>query len=475
VSAPEAAAVGARHTVVIGGGVAGIAAALDCAEGGAAVTLVEVRPRLGGAAYSFDRDGMQIDNGQHVFLRCCSAYRELLARLGSDAGVFLQPRLDIPVLRPRGAATRLARTALPAPAHLAGALMQYRAVSVRERLRAGFAAAALARVDERDDRVDEQSFGAWLAAHGQSERAISNLWDLVALPTLNVRAAEASLALAAFVFKTGLLGAADAGDIGFHVRPLSEVIGEPALGALQAAGVKVLLGRRARKVEARDAEVHVVLDDASELAAETAIVAVPHRRAAELLPDRLADVAGRLRALGTSPIVNVHVIYDRPVAQIGFAAGVETPVQYVFDRSAAVGLPAGRYLAVSLSGADQEMEMDVERLRERFLPALAELFPDARAAKVERVLVTREHAATFRAVPGSGALRPPCRTAVPGLMLAGAYTDTGWPATLEGAVRSGRDAARAALAVMGLRAPPSVRATPPASRTSGGSAVGAHA
>jgi uncharacterized protein with NAD-binding domain and iron-sulfur cluster len=133
------------------------------------------------------------------------------------------------------------------------------------------------------------------------------------------------------------------------------------------------------------------------------------------------------------------------VSELSFAAGVDTPVQYVFDRGEAAGLEAGRYLAVSLSGAAQDMLLTPDALRERYLPALAALFPRARAARVERFLVTREHAATFRAAPGVAALRPSSRTSVPGLVLAGAFTDTGWPATLEGAVLSGHAAAHEAL------------------------------
>ena len=161
-------------------------------------------------------------------------------------------------------------------------------------------------------------------------------------------------------------------------------------------------------------------------------------------------MAARAAGLGDSPIVNLHVVYDRRVCELPFAAGVGTPVQYVFDRSEAGGVGEGcQYLAVSLSGADREMGMSVDALRERYLPALAEIFPRARAARVERFLATREHAATFRAQPGAGALRGSPATAVPGLVLAGAWTDTGWPATLEGAVLSGHAAAREALGAVG--------------------------
>jgi hydroxysqualene dehydroxylase len=458
----------ARRVVVIGGGLSGIAAALDCAAAGASVTLVEVRRRLGGAAYSFARDGLQMDNGQHVFLRCCVAYRALLARLGSEQLTSVQPRLEIPVLAPGSEPTVLRRGSLPAPAHLAGALARYSHLSLSERLGAVRAALGLMRLDPSDQALDLVSFGDWLARHGQGPRAVGALWDLIALPTLNLPAAEASLALAAFVFRTGLLSGADAGDIGFHQGTLGETLGAPAERALRDAGVEVRLGWRAERLarsatglevhgrgarnpvdagEPVDAVVEAAGEDSQaldELSAEAAVVALPHARAATLLEPLLGEPARALRGLGSSPIVNLHVVYDRPVCDERFAAGVGTPVQYLFDRTAAAGAPAGcQYLAVSLSGAEREMGMSVDRLRERYLPALEELLPRARQANVELFVATREHAATFRAAPGTRALRPGPVTSVPGLVLAGAWTATGWPATLEGAVLSGHAAAEA--------------------------------
>ncbi len=447
-----------RRIVVVGGGLAGIACALDCAEAGAEVTLVEVRRRLGGAAYSFERDGMSIDNGQHVFLRCCTAYRALLARLGSSASVRLQPRLEIPVLSPGCKPALLRRARWPAPFQLAGSLLRYRRLSPSQRLRVGRAALALSRADPRARELDEISFGDWLARHGQDRQTVAALWDLIALPSLNLRAAQASAALCAFVFKTGLLERADAGDIGFHERSLGETIDAPAQRALAAAGVDVRLGWRAQRIErlghehtwgARlDGGFLVRRDDATdELDAEAVVVALPHARAAALVEPLLPSIAAAARRLASSPIVNLHVVYDRPVCQWRFAAGVHTPVQYLFDRTAAAGLPPGRqYLAVSLSGAEREMTMSPGELRARYLPALSRLLPAARAAKVDRFMVTKEHAATFRAQPGIARLRPGAQTDVPGLVLAGTWTDTGWPATLEGAVLSGHVAARTVLA-----------------------------
>jgi squalene-associated FAD-dependent desaturase len=429
--------VSTRSVAVVGGGVAGITAALDLAEQGARVTLLEVRPRLGGAAYSFERDGFQLDNGQHVFLRCCTAYRALLERIGGAGGVELQSRLEIPVLRPGHRQALLRRSALPAPAHLGAALLRYGHLSIRERLGVGRAALALGRVDPN---TDESTLGAWLAAHGQSPRAIANLWDLIALPTLNLRADEASLGLGAFVFQEGLLHDAAAGDIGIHRAPLSEIIGSPAERALADAAVDVRLRWRAQAIE-HGGEGFELRSERESLSADAVVLAVPHGRAAALAPAELREEMAAIDGLASSPIVNVHVVYDRVVLDGAFAAGVDTPVQYVFDRTPPTWGDGRQYIAVSISGADRENRLRSEQLRELFLPALADLLPHARDAEVLRFMVTREHAATFRAVPGAAALRPAAATALDGFVLAGAWTDTGWPATLESAALSGHAAA----------------------------------
>jgi squalene-associated FAD-dependent desaturase len=452
-----------RRVVVIGGGLAGIAAALDCADAGAQVTLVEVRRRLGGAAYSFERDGMRLDNGQHVFLRCCSAYRALLARFGSERHVTVQERLRIPVISPGKPTVVLRRGSLPPPLHLAGALARYPHLGPAQRFSAALAARALSAVDPEDPANDERTLGDWLGDLGQNEASLAALWDLIALPTLNVCAAEASLALGAFVFRTGLLASADAGDIGFHVGTLADVIGEPAQAALASAGVEFRLGWRAEALRRVDGGFEVQGGEDG-LSAEAVIVALPHARAAGLIESLLPEQAAALAQIGSSPIVNLHVVFDRVVCEEPFAAGVGTPVQYLFDRSAAAGAPPGcQYLAVSLSGAEQEMQMSVDALRERYVPALAELLPASRGARLEGFFVTREHAATFRAVPGVGALRPGPRTSVPGLALAGSWTDTKWPATLESAVLSGHAAARATLAALEPASQPGGRPTAAAS------------
>jgi squalene-associated FAD-dependent desaturase len=443
----------APHVAVVGGGLAGITAALDCAAAGVRVTLLEVRPRLGGAAYSYERDGLRLDNGQHVFLRCCGAYRALLRRIGAEGDVVLQPRLDIPVLVPGKRPARLRRSRLRAPLQLTGSMARLPLLSVAEKARVARAMLALREIDPDDGFADARPFGDWLDEQQQGPAEVEAVWRLIGLPTLNVEPAEASLAQAAYVFRTALLEHNNAADIGWSRVPLSDLHDGPSRRALAAAGAEVRLGARIERVVARPGGGFLVEGPSDGVEADAVVVAVPVQRAAALLPAGALADPGALERLGRSPIVNLHVAYDRRVLDEPFAVGVRSPVQWIFDRTAGSGLERGQLVAVSLSAADEEAAMDADALRERFVPALAALLPAAREARVERFLVTREHAATFRPGPGARTLRPGARTAVPGLVLAGTYTDTGWPATMESAVRSGHAAAREALAAARPTAP----------------------
>jgi squalene-associated FAD-dependent desaturase len=436
---------------VIGGGLAGITAALRCADGGARVTLFEGRPRLGGLTHSFKRGDLDVDNGQHVFLRCCTSYLGLIDRLGVRAGVALQRRLAIPIVAPGRDRVWLRRDALPAPAHLARSLFGYTPLTVAERLRFITAALALRRVDLDAPATDAQSFGAWLTAHGQSRRAIDTMWDLVGIATLNATADDASLALAAKVFQTGLLTRSSAADIGWSVVPLGELHGTAGRRALLDAGVELLTSVKVASVRPGDAGWDV---DGRRF--DHVISAVPPEVAARILPPGVLPSSGEL---GTSPIVNLHVVYDRKVLDEPFVAAIDSPLQWIFDRTVQSGLTDGQYIAVSLSAADDLIDVPVAELRARMLPALQALLPAARGVEPRDFFVTRERHATFRAAPGTARLRPPAATARPGLWLAGAWTATGWPATMEGAVRSGDSAAAGVLDL------------PSAGRAASGSAV----
>ncbi len=433
------------RVVVVGGGLAGLAAALEAVDRGATVTLLERRPRLGGATWSFRRRGIWFDNGQHVFLRCCTAYRTFLKRIGAADRLFLQRRLDIPVLRPDGPTGAIRRTSGPAPLHLAPALLTYPHLGIRQRLGVLRAGWALRRLDPDDPALDDVAFGDWLSDHGQDAAAIETLWNLVVLPTVNVAAAEASLKLAAKVFVTGLLTDAPAADVGWSRVPLAALHGDAARRALETAGAVVRTRAGVTGVRTNSSDGLIVQIEGESVATDSVVAAVPHDAVGPLLPPGSLPDQDRLGDLGVSPIINVHLVYERPVTNLPMFAAVESDVEYVFDRTEAAGLDDGRQcLALSLSAADSYLGWSAADLIAHFSGELARLVPAAARATLTESIVTREPTATFNGVPGTHRLRAGAECAIPGVYLAGAWCDTGWPATMEGAVRSGTRAGRLA-------------------------------
>jgi squalene-associated FAD-dependent desaturase len=452
-----------RSVVVAGGGLAGITAALRLADAGAMVTLIEARPRLGGLTASFRRGEIDVDTGQHVFLRCCTSYRDLLDRLHVTALTTLQSRLDVQVVRAAdGRRASLRRGSLPViaglPLHLGRSLAGYSVMPAAARLAAARAALALRLVDAENPATDEQSFGHWLADHGQPTAAVEALWDLVGVATLNARAADASLALAATVFQRGLLTAADAADIGWSNVSLQELHGDAATRELGAAGVDIKFHSRVETIEPHQSGWRVRTAEIDH-AADAVVVALPPTAAERVLPADALDLdPGWSNQLGATPIVNVHAIFDRTVMDETFLACVGSPLQWLFDRNAASGYRGGQYLAASLSAADEVAAKPVADLRAQLLPEFERVLPRARQANVVDFFVTREPHATFRQAPGSGRWRPVTATRHAGLVMAGAHTATGWPATMEGAVRSGDLAAAALLTTTTNRADTGVAA-----------------
>lgn len=446
---------GSVRVAVIGGGLAGLAAAVRLADSGRQVQLFESRSRLGGATASFDRAGsggrpaLRVDTGQHVLLRCYHAYLELLGRFGVTDQVDMQDRLDLPVLLPGRRSARLRRSAyLPAPLHLATALVGYHALPPKDRIRAAAVALKLGRIDPDDPATDEQTFGAWLYRHHQSDLAIERLWGLITVAALNIGPDQASLGLAAKVLRTGLLDHRAAGDIGIPRAPLSALHAQPADRLLRSLGAAVHLQERVRQIDPQAtrsrsgaASGFRLRTSTRELTFDEVVVAVPHPQAAALVPAQACPQAADWSGLGASPIVNVHLVLDRRVLPMPFAAAPGSSVQWVFDRSEAAGLTRGQYLVTSVSDAGASLPERTDTLRTDQLAALTRLLPKLAEARVLDSFVTREPRATFRQRAGTRMLRPGPATLLPGLALAGAWTATGWPDTMEGAVRSGNAAA----------------------------------
>jgi squalene-associated FAD-dependent desaturase len=414
---------------VVGGGLAGLAAALELVDAGHEVTLLEARPTLGGAVQTLpERDGdpdPPPDNGQHIALGCCTEYLGFLERIGQAESVRREP-LSLPVIAEDGSVARIAPGTL--------ALLRYRHVSLVERLAIGRVARRLGRLVP--DEHDGETFAALLRGLGQSQAAIDRFWDVFLRPALNLRSEEVSAAPALFTVQTALLGERSASDLVLPVAPLGAMHGEAAGRALAERGGTVRTGARVTALDARAA----VLADGGRVEGDLVVVALPPEEGAALLDEPAPE-------LEDSPIVSVHLLFDRPVLRFELAALLGSPAHWVFDRGRLTGRTPGRgqYLTVVASGVPDLLEV-----RGRGLVDLmaGELTRRLGPAELLWSRVSREPAATFAARPGTHARRRGVDTGRPGVARAGAWTDTGWPATMEGAVRSGRDAARHLLATL---------------------------
>ena len=426
-----------------------MAAAWRLTTMGYRVTLVERRPYLGGRAYSFtDREtGQELDNGQHVFLGCCTAYADFLSEIGTIGLVSRQRSLRIEVRSPSGKRGTLSAWPFPAPLHLLPSLLRYPHLSWGDKLKAIRAMARIAAERHRHrPELEATSCYEWLRAHGQSERAIENLWDLVIIPALNDSSRHVSASMAFMVLQEGLTRSRHGADVGYARAGLSAIMGNAVERQLAERGAKLLLGRPAERLLADDTPriSGVQMADGEVVQAEWYVSALPPYALLPLLPEPLRAVPPLAKGANHtwSPIVNLHLWYDRPVADFDFAAFVESPVQWVFNRSRIQGVEGpGQHLTVSLSGAWEFWPMSKQELRETFVPELQRALPGAKDAELVRFVVVKEQRATFRPMPGTAVYRPPAATPLPNLFLAGDWTDTGWPSTMEGAVRSGNTAA----------------------------------
>ena len=382
---------------IVGGGLAGLSAALDLVDAGHEVAVYEARPTLGGAVQTLPRrEGdpePPPDNGQHIALGCFHEYLRFLDRIGQGSSV-RRLSLELPVLDERG------RTATITPS--ARALLRYRHISFGERL------GLLKALVRWDDRPRANTFGEELRARGQSDRAVHRFWDVFIRPALNLRADEASAEAGLFTVRTALLGARSDSDLVLPTKPLGEMHGEAAGRALEAAGATVETGTR--------------IDDPESLDADAVVLAVPPTES----------------KLDYSPIVSVHLLFDRELLHTPLAALLGSPAHWIFNRGLLTGTDP-RYVTVVSSGAPE-----LEALRGRDLVELIAGAVTERLGEAELLWsrVSREPHATIAVRPGSDEHRLGPETDRPNVVRAGAWTATGWPPTMEGAVRSGRAAAR---------------------------------
>jgi squalene-associated FAD-dependent desaturase len=392
---------------VVGGGLAGLAAALDLVDSGHETVLHEARPTLGGAVQTLPRrEGdpePPPDNGQHIALGCFREYLRFLERIGETGSVRRLP-LELPVIGENG---RVATIRPSAPA-----LLRYSHISVRERI------AVLRALVRWAPRAREGSFGAELRARGQSSGTVERFWDVFIRPALNLCADEASAEAGVFTVQTALLGPRSDSDLVLPARPLGEMHGGAARGALEAAGAVVETGTR--------------VDDLDSLDADAIILSVPPAESARLLGEPEPE-------LEHSPIVSVHLLFDREILNRPLAALLGSPAHWIFNRGLLTGTDS-RYLTVVSSGAP---ELEVLRGRELVDLIAGAVTGRLGAAELLWSRVSREPQATIAVRPGSEAHRAGVETDRPNVVRAGAWTATGWPPTMEGAVRSGRAAVQA--------------------------------
>jgi squalene-associated FAD-dependent desaturase len=402
-------------TAVVGGGLAGLAAALELVDAGVEVTLYEARPTLGGAVQTLpEREGdpdPPPDNGQHIALGCFTEYLRFLERIGEGKS-YLRERLALPVL------DESARRFDIAPS--LAALLRYGHLPVRERVRLPLTLMRLRAAQSQP----KETFGDVLRRLGETDTSITSFWDVFIRPALNLCADEVDAEAGLFTVRTSLLGPRENADLVLPLRPLGWMHGDAAGRVL---GDRVRLNERVES-----------LDD---LDADAIVVAVPPRESARLLgeePPQLED----------SPIVSVHLWFDRVLLETPLAALLGSDAHWVFDRGALTGhAPArGQYLTVVSSGVPELLEVRGRELVERIA---GQLTGRLGSAELLWSRVSREPYATIALRPG--VVRPGADTGRPGVVRAGAWTDTGWPATMESAVRSGRSAAQHLLSMVGAR------------------------
>jgi squalene-associated FAD-dependent desaturase len=427
------------RVVVIGGGFAGMAAACRLAGDGHSVTVLEAAPRLGGRAASFEHRGQVIDHGQLVLLRACGAAQGFLERIGALDAVSFQDSLAIPLLFD-GRRTVLRSWPLPGVTHLLPGLLGYAPLSGRERIAASRAGLAL----WASRSLREEFFEQWLVRHGQTERIIRRLWDPIVVATLNAHADAVSSSAARQVFREAFF-VPHGTDMGLFTRPLGDVF-DAARSYLEARGGIVELGSPAEAVSVSGGRAYGVrLSTGREITGDAVIVAVSPEALAELtsgVPE-LDPAVGAAQRLEWSPIVNVHLTFDRRVLDDAFAVGIDSRVQVIFSRGGAAAEHGRQSLVLSQGAAAEWIDRPDDEVVGRLTQALRDLLPAARDAVLLDSLVLRHRQATFVPAPGSGALRPKSRTPISGLYLAGDWTATGWPSTIESAVLSGIYAAAA--------------------------------
>ena len=464
---------------MIGGGLAGLSSAVALAEAGFRVRLLEQRPFLGGRASSYTLpSGEHVDNCQHVTLGCCTNLSDFYRRAGAEGLIKFYDELTF--VDREGRRSIMKASVLPAPIHLAPSLALYSSVAWNGRQRIGRAMLAIARRGGCNSGGDAEgaSMLEWLRLHGQTEEAIERFWSVVLVSALDENLARTDARYGLDVFWKAFLSNRAGYLIGIPTVPLGTLYGG-CRAAVESRGGEVVLRAPVRALRLRDNCVAAIeTADGREETADLYVAAVPHDALLDLLPPSLIEREpsfSNLRRLRVSPITGVHFWFDREIMSEPFLTLVDRTTQWIFNKSrlgaghslsgessAASSAPSsgpssrpssrdgGQYLQLVISASYDLLPRSRQEIVDLCLGELREVLPETRAAKLLKATVIKEPAATFSPEPGADRWRPAQRTKVPNLFLAGDWTATGWPATMEGAVRSGYMAAEEILAAEGV-------------------------
>jgi zeta-carotene desaturase len=424
--------------IVVGGGLAGLAAAAALGSDGYRVQVFESRAFLGGRATSYalpGDSGEVIDNCQHILLRCCVNLIDFYKRLGVTGRIRFERKFCF--IEPGGRQSYLEAGLLPAPAHFLESFIRLRFLTPADKLSVARGLLALRREYGRRADLDRVTMLEWLKEKRQTHGAIERFWRQVLVSAVNEELDRMAASHGFQVFRLGFLAASNSYEMGLAAVPLGELYGaEPWSGI---SSVEFLLRCGVEQVLFDSHGVKGIMAQGHLRTADYYVLAVPFERIPALAPGLELDVT----PFSHSPITGIHLWFDRSITDLPHATLLDRTIQWMFNKD------HGRYVQVVVSASRSLVNMPREDVIGLAVRELAEFFPEVRAARLEKAHVVKEVRATFSAAPGLEESRPPARTCYPNLLLAGDWTRSGWPATMEGAVRSGYLAAEAITSAAG--------------------------
>ena len=420
------------EVIIIGGGLAGLAAAVRLGEAGRNVRLLEMRPFPGGRATSLpQQDNEAIDNCQHILMRCCTSLMDFYQRMGVADRIKFHK--EFPLIEPGGRLSLLKAGILPAPFHFAESFLKLKFLRLADKLAIARAMLAISLEHGRRNDLDDITMLAWLQEKGQTQRAIDRFWGPVLVSAINEELDRMAAAHGFQVFWLGFLNDSRSYEMGVPDVPLGDLFGEECWKRLP--NVHFDFRSMVDSIEVEAGRVTGVMVKGERLAADTFISALPFERLEKLFPQLGIDYS----PFEHSPITGIHLWFDRKVTDLENAAMLDRTIQWMYNKQ------DGRYLQLVVSASRSLVGMGRQEIIDLAVSELGEFFPAVKEAKLEKAQVVKEVRATFSALPGLESKRPVAQTKFPNFFLAGDWTKSGWPATMEGAVRSGYLAADAVL------------------------------